>query len=307
MATLNIINTNPNKYGVTEKKKSELDALTNQVLYAQDKVEQLQAIVNSLTEKSQLLQSQLATEKANKDLALSNKELLDQVVDNVIDLLTASHGTFDKVVCSDSRIKDVSNSIKEVMDKLIYSAEVVNKLSNLVIRKKVQNPLISDELVTMVTNAGKDANNAVALTLTALNSVFASQATTVESEGTMSLEYLYAIKLYEFITGENLSEDPVDDTSKKVINIIDKIRLNKRKIIIIEEETTVNEPEKACIKELIYKAYNKASLRYKQVLIASNDAMKQLSEAETALSKETGVLNSLQSGLAAANAAALAS
>ena len=140
MATLNIINTKPNKYGVTEKKKSELDALTNQVLYAQDKVEQLQAIVNSLTEKSQLLQSQLATEKANKDLALSNKELLDQVVDNVIDLLTASHGTFDKVVCSDSRIKDVSNSIKEVMDKLIYSAEVVNKLSNLVIRKKGQNP-----------------------------------------------------------------------------------------------------------------------------------------------------------------------
>lgn len=307
MATLNIINTKPNKYGVTEKKKSELDALTNQVLYAQDKVEQLQAIVNSLTEKSQLLQSQLATEKANKDLALSNRELLGQVVDNVIDLLTASHGTFDKVVCSDSRIKDVSNSIKEVMDKLVYSAEVVNKLSNLVIRKKGQNPLISDELVTMVTNAGKDANNAVALTLTALNSVFTSQAITVESEGTMSLEYLHTIKLYEFITGENLSEDPADDTSKKIISIIDKIRLNKRKIIIIEEETTIHEPEKACIKELIYKAYNKASLRYKQVLTASNDAMKQLSEAETALSKETGVLNSLQSGLAAANAAALAS
>ncbi|WP_417799597.1 hypothetical protein [Tenacibaculum sp.] len=307
MATLNIINTIPNRYGITEKKKSELDALTNQVLYAQDRVEQLQAIVNSLTEKSQLLQTQLATEKANKGLALSNKELLDQVVDNVIDLLTASHGAFDKVVYSDSKIKEVSNSIKNVTDKLIYSAEVVNKLSNLVIRKKAQNPLISDELITMVTNAGKDANNAVALTLTALNSVFASQATTVESEGTMSLEYLYAIKLYEFITGEDLSDDPADETSKKILNILDKIRLNKRKIIIIEEETIVNEPEKASIKELIYKAYNRASLRYKQVLTASNDAAKQLSEAETALSKEMGVLNSLQSGLAAANAAALAS
>ncbi|WP_417237168.1 MULTISPECIES: hypothetical protein [Flavobacteriaceae] len=307
MATLNIINTIPKKYGITEQKKSELDALTNKVLNAQDKVEQLQAIVNSLTTKSQLLQSQLATEKANKDLALSNKELLDQVVDNVIDLLTASHGTFDKVVYSDSKIKEVSNSIKDVTDKLIYSAEVINKLSNLVIRKKAQNPLISDELVTMVTNVGKDANNAVALTLTALNSVFASQATTVESEGTMSLEYLHAIKLYEFVTGEDLSEEAIDNTSKKIINILDKIRLNKRKIIIIEEETIVNEPEKASIKELIYKAYNLASLRYKQVLIASNDAIKQLSEAETALSKETGVLNSLQSGLAAANAAALAS
>lgn len=307
MSTLNIINTIPGKYGITEKKKSELDSLTNQVLYAQDKVEQLQAVVNSLTTKSQLLQSQLVIEQSNKTVALSNKELLDQVVDNVVDLLMNSQIAFDKVVYSDSKIKEVSKSIKNVMNKLIYSAEVINKLSNLIIRKKALNPLISDELITMITDAGTDANNAVALTLTALNSVFVSQATTVESEGAMSLEYLHAIKLYEFITGEDLSSVSDDDITTKEINIIEKIRINKKTIIVIEEETIVEEPEKASIKELIYKAYNRASLRYKQILIASNDSLKQLSEAETELSKETINLNSLESGLAAANAAALAS
>lgn len=304
---MEILNTIPSKYGITEKKKSEIDALTNQVLYAQEDVEQLQAIVNSLTAKTQALQTQLAAVQANKDIALSNKELLETVVDNVIDLLINSQTTFDKVVYSDARIKVVSESISDVMNKLIYSAEVVNKLSNLIIRKKAQNPLISDELVTMVTNAGKDANNAVALTLTALNSVFVSQSTTIQSEGTMSLEFLYAIKLYEFITGEDLSTLAEEETPDKILSLIEKIRLNKKTTLLIEIETIVQDKQKASIKELINKAYNIAVLRYNQVLIANNDAIKQLSEAEAALNKETVKLNSLQAGLSAANAAALAS
>ncbi|MGG8496997.1 hypothetical protein ACQY1Q_11300 [Tenacibaculum sp. TC6] len=304
---MEILNTIPNKYGITEKKKSELDALTNQVLYAQEDVEQLQAIVNSLTAKSQALQTQLTVVQANKDTALSNKELLETVIDNVTDLLINSQITFDRVVYSDTRIKVVSESINDVMNKLIYSAEVVNKLSNLIIRKKAQNPLISDELVAMVTNAGTDANNAVALTLTALNSVFVSQSTTIQSEGTMSLEFLYAIKLYEFITGEDLSTLAEEETPDKMLSIIDKIRLNKKANLLLEVETVIQDKQKASIKELINEAYTIAVYRYNQILIASNDAIKQLSEAEIALNKETVKLNSLQAGLSAANAAALAS
>lgn len=304
MAALKIINRYPGKYGVTEKKKEELDSLTNQVLYAQDEVEQLQAIVNSLTEKSSKLVALVQVEEANKATALNNKELLDQIVDNVIDLLVNSKITFDEIISSDKKIKKVARGIDDVMNKLIYSAEVVNKLSNLIIRKKAQNPLISDELVAMVNTAGTDANNAVALTLTALNSVFASQATTIESEGTMSLELLQAIRLYEFIT----SEDLVSIMNEDKTIFIAKIQSYKRKKLIIVEEISINvEPEKDNIKELIYMAYGRASFRYTETLKASKNALDQLSEAELKLSKSTIKLNSLQSGLAAANAAALAS
>ncbi|CAM1367376.1 conserved hypothetical protein [Tenacibaculum sediminilitoris] len=304
MSVLKIINSYPGKYGVTEKKKEEIDSLTNQVLNAQDEVEQLQAIVTSLTEKSSKLQVLVQVEEANKAAALNNKELLDQIVDSVIDLLINSKITFDEIISSDKKIKIVAKDIDNVMNKLIYSAEVVNKLSNLIIRKKSQNPLISDELVAMVNTAGIDANNAVALTLTALNSVFASQATTIESEGTMSLELLQAIRLYEFITGEDLVS--VMNEDKTVF--IAKLQSYKRKKIIIIEEISINvKQEKDNIKELIYMAYGRASFIYTQTLKASKNALEQLSEAESKLSEATIKLNSLQSGLAAANAAALAS
>lgn len=264
------------KYGVTEKKKSELDALSKQVLDAQGEVDQLQAITDSLSEKSTKLQQELTTADSNKATALSNKDLVDEVINNAEDLKNNSKITFDEVVRADVKIKTVAREIKNVINKLIYSAEVINKLSSLVIRKKALNPLISDELITMVTAAGTDANNAVALTLVALESVFASQATTLESEAALSLEYLQAIKLYEFLTGEDS----------------DKIN---------------NEIPIESIKRLLYEAYDISSNIYENTLNASKDTTKQLNLAKIKLSKVEVKLSSLQAGLAAANAAALAS
>ena len=264
------------KYGITEQKKAELDALSIKVVNAQDNVEKLKAIVSSLTQKSNKLNANLTVADTNRAQALSNKETLDRIIDQVTDLKDNSHITFDEVVFADERIKKVALDIRTVIDKLIYSAELVNKLANLVIRKKALNPLISDELITMITTAGTDANNAVALTLTALKAVFASQATTLESEAALSLEYLQAVKLLEFITGK-------------------------------ETDNIENELPKNNIKELLNKAYKKSEQQYQEALVASKDTIKQLSEAQVNLDKATIRLNSLQAGLAAANAAALAS
>lgn len=286
------------KYGITEKKKAELDALSNEVLIAQNEVEQLQTIVNSLTEKSNNLQSLLAVDTQNKSTALANKESLNQIIDEVFDVLINSKITFKGILKSDVKIKEVAQSIEVVINKLIYSAEVVNKLSNLVIRKKAQNPLISDELVTMVTNAGTSANNAVALTLTALNSVITSQTTTIESQGVMALEFLQAIRLFEFITGyvfEHQNEEEINS----FIN-----RLYDYKKEIMNATSFSNE---ANLTSLIYLAYDKAVVKYNSTLRASKKASEQLNESETRLSKATIKLNSLEAGLAAANAAALAS
>lgn len=264
------------KYGITEKKKQELDTLTKEVQDAQGEVEQLQSIVDSLTDKSNKLQTQLTDADNNKAQALSNKDLLEEVIDNAADLTNNSRITLDSVVLASSKIKTVATDINTVINKLIYSAEVVNKLANLVIRKKAVNPLISDELITMITTAGTDANNAVALTLTALKSVFTAQATTLEGEAAMSLEYLQVVKLYEFITGK-------------------------------EADGIKNEIPKVNINILICDAYEVAKSLYDQALIASKDTTRQLNLAKSQLSAAQVNLSSLEAGLAAAQAAALSS
>jgi hypothetical protein len=270
----------PTKYGVTERKKQELDELSQKVLNAESSVEQLEAIVSSLTTKSNKLQADLATAETNKAKALSNKDLVNEVVENLLALKNNSEITFNETVLAESKIKTVSKEVSNLIDKLIFSAEIINKLGNLVVRKKATNPLISDELVTMVTTASADANNAVALTLVALQSVFAAQATTKESEAAVALEMLQAVKLYEFVIGK----ETVDD---------------------IESDVPLSTA--TSIKGLIDSAYKINENMYNQALAASNDTIKQLNNTKRELSKAQTNLSSLQSALAAANAAALAS
>jgi hypothetical protein len=266
-------------YGITERKKQELDSLTQKVLNAQNEVDQLEAIVDSLTTKSQKLSTELSAAEANKSLALTNKDLVDSVVDSINDLENNSGIIYKEVKVADKEIQGVALEINEVINKLIFSAEIVNKLSNLVIRKKAINPLISDELITLVTNAGTDANNAVALTLTALESVFASQATTSKSKATSFLELSQVKKLQKLLTAKGKAAIKGDDDTKKY---------------------------PISIQGSLYEAYDITLVIYNNTLIASNDTLKQLNNAKATLSQAQIKLNSLQSGLAAANAAALA-
>ncbi|MGH1385374.1 hypothetical protein [Kordia sp.] len=277
----------PPPYGITERKKQELDQLKQQVTDVQGTVDQYQAIVDSLTAKSNKLTSQLSAAEASKAQALSNKDLLDTMVNDAKDLQNNSEITFDAIVLADAKIKTVAEEIKTTINNLIYSAEVINKLANLVIRKKASNPLISDELVTMVTTAGTDANNAVALTLVALQSVFSAQATSLESEAAMALQLLQATKLYEFMIGEE----------------VDGIQNNN----IPSAETPTDPKTTYTIQSLLDYAYTVTSNMYDEALTASKDTINQLNDSQSKLSDAQVQLASLQAGLAAANAAALAS
>ena len=188
------------KYGVTESKKAELDSLTLEVLDQQGEVDKFQAMVTSLTEKSNLFQGYLSTADTNRTLAQNNKDLVDSVVNAAKDLSTNSSIAYDEVVLAMSLTDTLANDMKDVIDKLIYSAEVIEKLSNLVIRTKALNPLISDDLVSQITQAGTDANNAVALTLIALQTTFTAQATNTETGAASVLEKQQAENLVTVLT-----------------------------------------------------------------------------------------------------------
>ncbi|HYG50811.1 MAG TPA: hypothetical protein VD905_07900 [Flavobacteriales bacterium] len=280
-----------NRYGVTEKKKAELDALTLEVLNAQQDVAQYQAIVNSLTQKLTNFQALLATADANRASALANHNLADQLAQNALDLANNSGIAFNEIVIADQKAKKLATDIKKVMDELIYSAEVINKLANIVVRKKAQNPLISDELVSLVGTAGNDANNAVALALVALQSAFASQAANMESEAATALEYSQSLALYELMTGKSpLIQTPLLKPAKTK-----------------SASVTQSQNDTACLQALFKQAYETAKNVYQETLLAVKETTTQLNHAQIQLNKAQVNLTSVQSGLAAGNAAALAS
>ncbi|WP_337966027.1 hypothetical protein [uncultured Flavobacterium sp.] len=267
------------RYGITEKKKAELDFLKNQVIDATATVQQQQIIVNSLNEKSTKYQGYLLVSESNRSHALSNKNLIDQVIQNAYELGYNSNNAFSKTIISTEKATKVTENISELINKLIYSVEIINKLSNLVIRKKALNPLISDDLISRINTAGTDANNAVSLTLIALKSTLAAEASVLESEAAITLENKQAAKLYVTLTDEKSIDAPL--TLKPVSDF--------------------------SIRALLYNAYKNAQIAYEKANSANDETARQLSIATGNLAKAQVRLQSLQSSLAAATAAAYAS
>jgi hypothetical protein len=261
--------------GITAHKKAQLDKLIIQVLAAQHHVELLQAIVTPLTEKANNYQGFLAVADNNKQQAYNNKQLLDALVQSALDLANNSSIAAKEMAEADTVTTNLAADMKLLIDKLIYAAEVTNKLANIVVRQKALNPLISDDLVSRVGIAGIDANSAVALTLVALKSSFAAVASHTESAAATKLSDMQAVTLYQTLTGTN----PGKAAPKKEI---------------------------PSLQSYLHTAYTNALGEYKHSEIALKNVNAQLNNAQADLNKAQVKLQSLQAGLAAANAAALA-
>lgn len=285
------------KYGITEKKKEELDELQINILKTQRNVDQETAIVNALTEKSAKLNGFLEVAGANSAKALSNRNLIDEIVTLTENLQSNSKIAFSEMVEAKAKTQVVSIEIKALIDKLIFSAELINKLSNLVIRKKAQNPLISNELVAMVGTAGADANNAVALTLVALKSVYTALSTSIESRASTALQYNQVKDLYTAVSGISATETDGKLVGDSMINATKTIKANNGGA---DKKADKN------IKDLLYQAYDNTQEEYDVLHQASIDTTKQLGSAKAKLDKEQVQLTSYEAGLTAAKAAALA-
>jgi len=262
---------NQTKYGVTESKKRTLDSLTIQVLNATDEVSQLQAIVTSLTNKSTTYQGFLTQADANKTQSKNNVSLMDSVIKNALNLKDISEVALNEVVYTNDKTKQVAHNTTIVINKLIYTAEMINKLAGLITRKKAQNPLISDQLIALITKAGTNANNAVALTLVALNATFTAQSTNKDVLNTAALENIQSGRLYDKLTSDNKTNSP-----------------------------------NVSLKTLLNNAYDIAVAEFDKMQKAYNETLNQLNLKTAELNTAQINLKSLQAGLAAANAAALA-
>lgn len=272
-------------YGIADQKKAELDLLTSQVNQAQYAVAQQQVIVNSLVAKSNQFNAFLTQAGANQATALSNFNLVKDAMSGVKALVAGAKLAHHQTDAATDGACKVSVGMADLIGKLIFSVEIIDKLAQLINKQKSINPLVPDSLIAFLSKATTDANNAVALTLTALQSCYAAEATLLESKNAMKLG---------------------DDQAHEL-----KAKMEQGWNAPKESTTAVScnfgfGDDSDGIVSLLHRAYKMASENYHDALQDNNSVTKQLTYAQEQLAAATTMLNSYQAGLAAATAAAYA-
>ena len=268
--------THNKKNDTAENKKTAIDKMKLEIRFAENELEELKTVVNALTQKEINFANLLSLADGVRSQTLANKNTVDQLINSVRDLKDNSATAFDESVLAKTNAIELADFMKELLDKLVYSFQRINVLSDLIIKRKALNPLISDELVAIITQAGSNANNAVALTLIALKSVCASLSSNVEAESIAALATTQSLTLFNRLTG---AEDQVNLISEQNNSII----------------------------AMIHNAYTNAKNEYEHMQNAWQLSVNELNVASLKLSKAEINLKSLQSGLTAANAAVVAS
>ncbi|MBU0914048.1 MAG: hypothetical protein KKF22_16065 [Gammaproteobacteria bacterium] len=275
--------------GIVYKEKARLDGLAMQVAEAQYEVDQYQAIVDAETAKSIQFNDYLTAAEANKTAALTNLNLAIDIDSSVNALCTSTGVALKQTGNATREIKRVSGEMATLINKLIFTVELIDRFGQLVNKQKLSNPLIPDTLISFMAKATADANNAVALTLTALQSCYVAEATSLRSQQIIALENDQVTTLKRTIEQQAMASGSQEIGAVRDGNFIVGFTPNCTGVLA-----------------LVRQAYDKASEKYNQALTNVNIVNQQLAYAQSALATATTSLNSYQAGLAAATAAAYA-
>ncbi|WP_248798721.1 hypothetical protein [Pseudomonas sp. MWU13-2105] len=272
-------------YGIAIKKNADIQYLTEQVQLAQNRVAQKQASVDSLQAKATRFANSLAQASANQASALVNYNLVKDA--------TASAGNlasnFGTLVRQADRATEGATQVAQKMaslaSKLIFSVEVVNKVAQLVNKQKALNRQLPDSLIEFMANATRDANNAVALTLTALQSCYAAESTLLESSAVIGVANNQA----------NSLKARMEAGSTGIGAAIGRILVGLN--LGADGEGML---------QLLQRVYGNAVMTYNAALVNNSNVSEQLTHAQGQLALANMTLGSLQAGLKAATAAAYA-
>ncbi|RQO77882.1 hypothetical protein DBR40_07915 [Pedobacter sp. KBW01] len=253
----------PKNEKAAKNSKFNIDRLKFQITQTQQLVNISEHTVNSLTSKNSDLQLSLDSWTNKNALAKDDNIVVEQLEQVVAELKNNAEVAFDEISQANTQVNALFRSICTVQDKLIFTSSLLEKLINLIARKKAVNPLISDDLVSLIATAGKDANNAVALVLIAIQSTIAAQKTEMEAESILKLVTHHVSAL------------------KKLINHVGENN------------------EQASLSELLHMEYDNTNKKIKHFYKSKTAAALQLSEATRVLNEAQTKLSSLQSGMQA--------
>jgi hypothetical protein len=276
--------------GIVYKEKAQLDWLAMQVAEAQYEVDQYQAIVDAETAKSIQFNAYLTAAEVNKTAALTNFNLAIDIDSSVNALCTSTGLALKQTGTATREIKRVSGEMATLINKLIFTVELIDRFGQLVNKQKLSNPLVPDTLISFMAKATADANNAVALTLAALQSCYVAEATSLRSQQIITLENDQVTMLKSTIERQALVSGMQNVAG-----------------LVVDGNFVVGfTPDCTGVLALVQQAYDKASEKYNQALTNVNIVNQQLAYAQSALATATTSLNSYKAGLAAATAAAYA-
>lgn len=285
------------QYSIDDKKQAEINKLALQVTQTTFQVEELQAVVNSLTDKSAKFSAFLTDAEAKKNAALANLNKVQDTVNNIKDSMRQIETATNQTSKANTKINKAAAEMSALVNQVIYSVEVINKLATAINKKKSSGAIISNDLVTSINDAVTDGNAAIAVTLTALESSYVALASSEESNHVTELEYIQCLNLLQAITGD-----------AKLVEIYQNASGNLAEAQ--EELSHIDfanlKPGEGSLLQLLTETHNDARRLYEADLEASAHVTKQLEQASSQLARLQVELNSLEAGLAAAKAAALA-
>ncbi|MFI3119452.1 MAG: hypothetical protein QX203_05705 [Methylococcaceae bacterium] len=272
------------KHAINDRKQAELNALTFGIAQTQYQVAQLQSIVTSLTQKNDDFTALLLDAEKRRDTASSNLNMVNQVIAGIKNILGNTDMVRDVTEQADDKIRQTAEHLSTLIKQLIFSVEIIEKLAQLVNKKKASGKIITNELVKTITAASADANNAVAVTLTALTSCYVAKTSGNEAKNITWLECEQSSELYELIT-----QGKTDNTPETG-----------------DADTSAPAEKQPSLLALLTIAKEESITKYNAAFTASNSVTQELAQAQTGLNNATVKLNSLKLGLAAATAAAIA-
>jgi len=266
-------------YGISIRKNADLQHLSEQVALAQNHVTQQQAIVDALQGKADLYATSLTQATSNKATALSAWNNVRTLQTNVASLASNHDMARRQANKACDGAGAVAGRMAGLVGKLIFSVEVVNKAALLINRQKALNPMLPDSLVSYMASATSNANNAVALALTALQSCYVAESTLRESDAAIRVASKQA---------EQLSERMEEGLADGAAELPALPNLSGGVVLLLQQ------------------TYQSASQAYDLALANSTSVAEQLAFAQAQLTQATIKLGSLQAGLGAAKAAAYA-
>jgi len=270
--------------GIVYTEKARLDLLSSQVADAQYDVNQQQANVDALQSKSSQFNAFLAEADANKQTALANLNLARDIEASIKSLWSSTGLAKKQSDKASLAVSNVSANMATLINKLIFAVEIIDRFGQLVNKQKSSNPLIPNSLISCITKASSDSNNAIALTLTALQSCYAAETTTLRAQQVIDLQNTQIGNL------KTQFENSVTTSRDK----------------LVAEADGIYTPLGVGLLALSQQAYATFEQKYQQTLADNNMVNQQLAYAQQILAQATTKLRSYQSGLAAATAAAFA-
>lgn len=269
-------------YGIAYTEMANINLLSTQVQQANFLVAENQAIVTALSAKLDQFNGYLGEASDNRSRALNIYNMAKDVASNCQSLSTNVILADKQMTRASDGMETVAASLADLVGKLIFSVEIIEKFNQIINKQKVINPLIPDTLIALMTKASSDANKAIAFTLVALQSSYAASSTSLEAKSITALEKQQAGAL--------------------CISVLN----NPARSAATTAGASAQAVDQPGILVLTGVAYRNADLSYRTALQNVTMVTTQLASAQAALDSANTQLSSSAAGLAAATAAAYA-